>query len=135
MRASQSDEKPINDKLPDRSIKHAVTMLQRSHTDIRRQRMDRTITINKRFDLKYDDLGDKWIVEKGISKTGNETQKVFCGYHWHFASLLKSFSKKRLPEKDATTVKGALRAMAEAQADMEKLAEVIGKALDEKWQK
>lgn len=96
--------------------------------------MDRTIYINKRFDLKYDDLGDKWLVEKKITKTGKESTKVYGGYHWHFDTLLKAFCEKRLPEKEATTIKGALKALKETEKEMKTLAEDLGKVLDEKWQ-
>ena len=109
-------------------------MLIGSHKGKGENKMDRTIRIDDRFDLHYDEMGDKWLVEKGISKkSGKATQKVYCGYHWHFDNLLKSFCKKRLPEYDATSVKGALRAMSETEADMQALADRIGKALDEKW--
>lgn len=96
--------------------------------------MDRIITINSRFDLCYDDLGDKWIVEKKITKTGKEARTNYCGYHWHFEHLLNAFCKKRLPEKDAKTVKGALKALTETEQEIQRIAEEIGKVLDGKWE-
>ena len=109
-------------------------MLIGSHKGKGENKMDRTIKIDDRFDLKYDEMGDKWLVEKGISKkSGKTTQKVYCGYHRHFATLLKAFAKKRLPEHNATSVKGALKALSETEAEMQALGNKIGKVLDEKW--
>lgn len=90
------------------------------------------IKLTERFDLMIDDTGDKWLVEKSISKAGKSVQKTYCGYHWHFETLLKSFMKKRVDEKEAKTVKGALKALAETEKEMESLAKKIGDKLDEK---
>jgi hypothetical protein len=93
------------------------------------------IKINERFSLAYDDNGDKWIIETKISDKGKKTERVYCGYHWHFNTLLQSFVKKRMPEQEAATVKGALKALAAAEKEMTDISEKIGKELDAKWQR
>lgn len=91
------------------------------------------IKINDRFSLCYDDKGDKWLVKREISKKGKMTETNYCGYHWHFEHLLNCFAKKRLDEKTATTVKGALKALTEVEQEIKALSESIGKALDLKY--
>lgn len=91
------------------------------------------IKINERFSLAYDDKGDKWVIETGMTKNGKRYERVYCGYHWHFDYLLECFVRKRAPEKDAATVKGALKALADAEKEMLELANSIGKELDEAW--
>ena len=95
----------------------------------------KTIKLNDRFSLCYDDRGDKWLVENKISEKGKKYDKVYCGYHWHFNTLLQSFVKKRMPEQEAATVKGALKALVAAEKEMTEIADKLGKELDGKWQK
>lgn len=92
------------------------------------------ILINDRFDLVYDELGNKYLLEKRISKeTNKKREEVYCGYHWHFEHLLNCFAQHRLEEKDAATVKGALKAITEVEKEIEQLTKQIGEALDEKF--
>ena len=93
----------------------------------------KTIKLNDRFSLCYDDRGDKWLVENKISEKGKKYDKVYCGYHWHFDYLLECFVRTRMPEKEAATIKGALKALADAEQEMIELTKTIGKELDEAW--
>ena len=94
------------------------------------------ILINDRFDLVYDDLGNKYLLEKRISKETNKAkEKVYCGYHWHFEHLLNCFAQHRLDEKDAATVKGALKAITEVEKETKELSKQIGAKLDDEFEK
>ena len=94
------------------------------------------IVINDRFDLSYDNLSNKCLIEKYISKKTNEqAERVYCGYHWHFEHLLNAFKERRLDEKDAATVKGALKALTEVEKEIEELTKEIGAKLDDKFEK
>ena len=93
------------------------------------------IKINERFSLCYDEMGDKWLVETKVSKNGKASEKNYCGYHWHFEYLLKAFALKKVDEKNAKTVKGALKALAEVEKETEELANQIGEKLDEAYNK
>lgn len=93
------------------------------------------IVINDRFDLSYDNLSNKCLIEKYISeKTNKQAERVYCGYHWHFEHLLNAFKERRLDEKDAATVKGALKALTEVENEIEQLNKQIGEALDKHFQ-
>lgn len=96
--------------------------------------MDRHIFIDDRFDLIYDTCGNKFIYDKG--KVGKKVKgRVFCGYHAHFGSLLRSFADKSLPEEEAKSVKDALEALANQEARLNEIADKLGGALDEKWRR
>lgn len=69
------------------------------------------------------------------TKKGETEERTYCGYHWHFEHLLKCFAKKRLAEINATNVKETLTALAEVEKELNGLAEQLGKALDEKYEK
>ena len=93
------------------------------------------IVINDRFDLSYDNLSNKCLIEKYISKKTNEqAERVYCGYHWHFEYLLNAFKERRFDEKDAATVKGALKALTEVENEIEELTKQIGAKLDDKFE-
>ena len=94
------------------------------------------IKLNDRFDLCYDAQGNKWIEEKKVSQEkGRAYKETYCGYHWHFEHLLNSFVQHRLPEKTATTVKGALKAITEVEKEIQELTKQIGAKLDDKFEK
>lgn len=91
---------------------------------------DQKIRLNPEFSLMFDSCGNHWLIKTRFTKTGKEYTEAYCGYHWSFALLLKSFVKVRLPEKEAKTVKNLLANIAEVEAEVQELAQEIGRALD-----
>ncbi len=95
--------------------------------------MERKIILNDRFDLRFDGLGNKWIVDK--SKAGKKKEgDTYCGYHWHFGPLLQSFALKVSTEKEPSdgSVEEALLAYAQTEQTLLDIANRIGDELDRK---
>ncbi len=95
--------------------------------------MERKIILNDRFDLRFDGLGNKWIVDKAKASKEKEG-RTYCGYHWHFGPLLQSFTNKVSTEKEPSdgSVEEALLAYAQTEQTLLDIANRIGDELDRK---
>ena len=92
---------------------------------------DQKIRLNPEFSLYYDTQGNHYLVKHKLNPKGQEYTEPYCGYHWSFDTLLQSFIKVRLPEKEAKTVKTALQNLAEVQNEVKEFAHQFGQLLDQ----
>lgn len=68
------------------------------------------VKLNDRFTLVCDSLTNKYLLEKSTSKkSGDEHEKVYCGYHIQFRHLLKHYYLKRLAETNCKSNTGKWR--------------------------
>lgn len=110
------------------------------------------VKLNDRFTLVCDSLTNKYLLEIATSeKSGDEYERVYCGYHIQFRHLLKHYYLKRLAEVDEMEniteeerkrrndedweIISALDAMKKIEGEVLELAESIGDKLQEQHRK
>lgn len=82
------------------------------------------------YTLKSDPM-NFWIEKKVTSKkSGNEYGNVVTGYCPTIAHLLKNFTERRFRGSDATNMKDLLHDLQAVEADLQALAEILGKKFE-----